>query len=130
MTKCGKVIAEPKELITNCKNKKRVVIDFTDIEIGDYTFIGPYMSTDLIEDRSGVYAVICIMENKRYLLDVGESAQVKTWLDTHDRRDCWEKNCQGTLAYSVKYTPNLRQKARQEIEQKIRDRFDPPCGKT
>jgi len=107
-----------------------MVIDFMDIEIGDYTFNGPYRSTDSIEDKSGVYAVICIVGNKGYLLDVGESAQVKTRLDTHDRRDCWEKNCPGALTYSVKYTPNLKQEARQEIEQKIRDQFNPPCGKT
>lgn len=100
------------------------------ISVGDYTFNGPYDSTDPIEDRSGVYAIHCHREDKYYLIDVGESAEVKLRLDTHDRKNCWQEECQGTLTYSVKYTPNLQQAGRMEIEQAIRDRFNPPCGKT
>lgn len=100
------------------------------VKIGDYTFDGPYMSTDPIEDRSGVYAIICKKGDKNYLTDVGESAEVKSRLDTHDRKDCWQRECQGTLTYAVKYTPNLQQAGRMEIEQEIRDNYDPPCGKT
>ena len=100
------------------------------ISVGDYTFNGPYTSTDSIEDRSGVYAVHCKKEGNYYLIDVGESAEVKSRLDDHERKDCRKRECEGTLTYSVKYTPNLQQAGRMEIEQRIRDQFDPPCGKT
>jgi len=102
----------------------------TTIKIGDYAFDGPYTSTDQIEDRSGVYAVLCKKGDKYVLIDVGESAKVKSRIDTHDRKDCWKKNCQGTLTYAVYYTPNLQQEGRMEIEQKIRGRLKPPCGET
>lgn len=101
------------------------------ISVGNYTFEGPYTSTNPIEDRSGVYAVHCYRNEKYYLKDVGESATVKSRLDNHERRDCWARECQqGALRYSVRYTPNLQQQGRMEIEQEIREQFDPPCGKT
>lgn len=101
------------------------------MKVGAHTFDGPHTTTDPIEDRSGVYAVHCRIEDKYHLVDVGESAQVKSRLDTHDRKDCWKDNCQrGTLTYSALYTPNLQQPGRKEIEQKLRDQYSPECGKT
>jgi hypothetical protein len=79
------------------------------IKIGNYTFNGPYTSTANLEDRSGVYAILCQKEGKNYVVDVGESATVKSRVDSHDREDCWKRNCNGTLAMAVYYTPNLQQ---------------------
>jgi len=98
------------------------------ITVGKYTFDGQYLSTDSIEDRSGVYAIHCKKNDKNYLKDVGESAEVKTRLDNHDRKDCWDENCDGSITYAVYYTPNLQQAGRKEIEQEIRNQYNPPCG--
>ena len=98
------------------------------IKIKEYTFDGPYISTDRLEDWSGVYAIICRKDDKNYLIDVGESATVKNRVETHDRKECWERNCQGTLTMAVHYTPNLQQHGRKTIEQEIRDQYDVPCG--
>jgi hypothetical protein len=98
------------------------------ITIGEYKFDGPYASTCMLEDRSGVYAIVCQKEGKNYLIDIGESATVKSRVETHDRKYCWEKNCQGTLAVAVCYTPNLQQFGRMAIEQEIRNQYDVPCG--
>jgi hypothetical protein len=98
------------------------------IRIGNYTFDGPFLSIDSIEDRAGVYAVLCKKDDKYTVVDVGESAEVKTRLANHDRKDCWEENCTGTLYYAVYYTPNLQQSERKEIEKEIRDQYNPPCG--
>ena len=68
------------------------------ITIGQYTFEGPYENTGPIEDRSGVYAILCLCDGKYHVVDVGESAQVKTRVDNHDRKASWERNCSGTLA--------------------------------
>lgn len=100
------------------------------IKIGGHTFNGPYASTNPIEDRSGVYVVLCKKDNKYQIIDVGESSEVKSRLDKHGRKKCWVKECKETLTYTVKYTPHLKQKGRMEIEQKIRDKLKIPCGET
>ena len=99
------------------------------IKIGNYTFDGPYPSTDKLEDRSGVYAIFCQKDGKNWLIDVGESANVKTRVETHDRKDCWKRNCTSTLSVAVYYTPGMQQTGRMAIEQEIRKQYDPPCGK-
>jgi hypothetical protein len=98
------------------------------ITIGRYNFEGPYTKTNDLEDNSGVYAIHCYRDQKYYLVDVGESASVKTRVQNHDRADCWGRNCNGTLTVSVLYTPRLQQAGRREIEQEIRRQFNPNCG--
>jgi hypothetical protein len=98
------------------------------ITVGKHSFDGPYSSTDKLQDRSGVYAIHCHRNDKYYLMDVGESATVKTRVENHDRKDCWQRNCPGSLTFSAYYTPDLHQAGRMEIEQEIRKQFDPPCG--
>ncbi len=98
------------------------------LTVGKYTFEGPYKSTDNLKDRSGVYAIVCHSNDKYNLVDVGESAQVKSRVEDHDRKPCWTKNCNSTLKVAVYYTPNLQQSGRREIEQEIRDEYNPPCG--
>lgn len=96
--------------------------------IGEYSFEGPYTNTNQLEDSSGVYAIHCLRNDKYILIDVGESATVKSRVENHDRANCWRRNCSGTLTVSVFYTPHLQQAGRREIEQRIRDQFNPPCG--
>ena len=96
------------------------------ISVGKYTFEGPYTRTNDLENRSGVYAIHC--RKKNYLLDVGESAKVKERIENHDRKNCWTRNCAGTVTVSVLYTPNHRQSGRMAIEQEIRNQYNPPCG--
>jgi len=98
------------------------------IEIKGYEFRGPFKTPDDIENKSGVYAVLC-GEHLQQIIDIGESATVKTRLETHDRRDCWKKNCKYTIVYAVLYTPDKQPAGRKEIEQDIRNKNpDLPCG--
>lgn len=99
------------------------------IKIGNYTFEGPYSSTNSLEDRSGIYAILCKSANKNTVVDVGESATVKSRVETHDRSSCWSRKCTGKLCVAVLYTPNKQQSGRMQIEQELRDIYDPPCGK-
>jgi hypothetical protein len=63
-------------------------------QLGKYVFVG----TDPITDQAGVYAVLCVVGGKVVgLMDIGESATVKSRLDAHDRKTCWAKNCRGAL---------------------------------
>ncbi len=99
------------------------------ITLGNYEFEGPYKDTSKIEDRSGVYAILCLRDKKYLLIDVGESATVRSRLVGHDRSDCWKHNCSEMLAYAILYTPNKQQSGRMEIEQELREKYDPVCGK-
>lgn len=100
------------------------------IKIGQWTFEGPYpYGMPNLEDRSGVYVILCLgADQKYYVIDVGESATVKTRVENHDRKDCWKRNCSGKLYVAVLYTPNLQQPGRTDIERKIRQQYRPSCG--
>lgn len=89
----------------------------------NYTFEGPYTSTNYLADKSGVYAIIDKKASSSRLLDVGESSEVKTRIERHDRQREWERKRQGTLTVAVCYTPNKKQEGRKEIEQDIRQLY-------
>lgn len=98
-------------------------------EYWGYQFEGTYTSRESLRSRSGVYVIWCENEGKWTVLDVGEAADVKERVKTHDRADCWENKCSGTIYYSATYTPNLQQAERMKIEQRIRNLANPPCGR-
>jgi hypothetical protein len=93
-----------------------------------YTFEGPYNNTNSLHDNSGVYIIICDDGESLISIDVGESATVKNRVENHDRKDCWESNCNHTLKYGVLYTPNKQQAGRKEVEEDIRCNYNFPCG--
>lgn len=99
------------------------------ISIGNWHFEGPYTHTSSLHDWAGVYA---ILDRRRdginYVIDVGESATVRTRVENHDRENCWIRNQQGTLTVAVLYTPNFQQVGRRAIEQEIRSLYPPACG--
>lgn len=98
------------------------------ITAGTYTFEGPYTDTSKLQNRSGIYAIHCCRDQKYFLIDVGESSDLKDRVENHDRKDCWKRNCSGTLTVSVLYTQNLQQPGRIAIEQAVRNQFRPSCG--
>lgn len=98
------------------------------ITIGRYIFEGPYTNAGSLQDKSGVYAILCHIGRNYNLVDVGESATVKSRVEGHDRKDCWQRNCNSTLEVAVLYSPNAQQPGRMAIEQEIRDQYKPPCG--
>jgi hypothetical protein len=98
------------------------------IRIDTYNFEGPYPSTRYIYDRAGIYAVLSRSLLSYRVLDVGESANLRTRLENHDRSTCWARHKQGSIEFAVLYTPGMSQRGRMQIEQQIRNKFDPPCG--
>jgi hypothetical protein len=99
------------------------------IKIGNYSFDGPYDNSAILTDNSGVYAILYKSGSGYSLVDIGESATVKSRIDNHDRKDCWSRNSVGTLYVAVLYTPHKQQSGRMEIEQELRKEYNPPCGK-
>ena len=67
------------------------------------------------------------MDSEYFLIDVGESAKLRTRIETHDKKDCWIKNCNGQVLIYVHYTPFLKQQVRIHIEQELRELYHPDC---
>lgn len=97
------------------------------ISLGNFTFSGPIESIDKIRDLPGIYAIICVVENEYFLVDVGESSKLRTKIENHDNKDCWTENCKGQLEIFIHYTVFLKQRGRILIEQELRDLFHPDC---
>lgn len=98
------------------------------VTIGRYSFEGPYTNTGYLQDKSGLYAIIDDRSNSLIVVDVGESANVKSRVENHERESCWTRNRIGILKVAVLYTPGLQQAGRMQIEQELRGQFNPVCG--
>jgi hypothetical protein len=98
------------------------------LRVGEYTFEGPYTSTESLWDNPGVYLILCDSGEKHHPIDVGESKTVKSRVEDHERKPCWSKNCNSTLVVAVFYTPDLDEAGRRTIEQEIRGMYNFPCG--
>ncbi|NEP10108.1 MAG: GIY-YIG nuclease family protein [Symploca sp. SIO2C1] len=96
--------------------------------IEGYQFQGPYDKTGFLQERSGVYVILDLRRDGNYVIDVGESEALKTRIENHNRKNCWRRNEQGTLAVAVHYTPQFPKSLRRAIEQKIRSQYVPVCG--
>lgn len=94
----------------------------------EYSFSGPWSYISTLDDKSGVYAIICDNDGTLNLLDVGESSTIKSRIEKHDRADQWTENCTGELKYAQYLTEHGKKPTRMEIEQDIRDNYDLPCG--
>jgi len=63
------------------------------IRIGAYSFDGPYASTAQLVDRAGVHVILTLSWANQYqVVDVGESATVRSRIENHDRKSCWKSN--------------------------------------
>lgn len=98
------------------------------IELGDFSFLGPFPTPSALNNRAGVYAILCSKDGAYTLLDVGESPTVRDRVAGHDRAGCWSHACAETVSYAVYYTPDLEQGARESIERELRSRYELPCG--
>lgn len=98
------------------------------ITVAGYEFQGPYSSEEYLEDRSGVYVIVCSVDGRYLPVGCGASATVKSRVLNHDRSDCWRRNCTGTLMAAVYYAPNMQSAGRVALEQKIRVEYSFPCG--
>ena len=52
--------------------------------IGNYNFDGLYNSIEKIEDISGIYVVLCCHNKICNIIDVGESASVRSRIESKD----------------------------------------------
>ena len=88
-------------------------------------FEGFYTNTRNLKNQSGVYLIVDCGNRGNFLLDVGESQNVKHRVENHDRQTCWSSNCSQTLKVAVLYTYEAN---RMKIEKQIRAQYKPTCG--
>lgn len=98
------------------------------INVGKYRFEGPVYNRQALKDAAGVYAVLDDRNGRYSVVDIGESVQVRTRLENHDRENCWFRNITGRICYAAHYMPGSTEQQRQAIESELRRRFTPACG--
>lgn len=99
------------------------------IKIGGYDFEGPFTDTSKLRSEQGVYSILDHRPDGKYIVvDVGESEDVRSRIENHDRSDCWNRNRQGTLTVAVLYTPGRSGDRRRAIESALREQYSPACG--
>lgn len=96
--------------------------------IKNYNFDGPYTSTNELMNIPGVYVILSRLGSDYSPIDVGESEDIKSRIEKHDRKDCWNRNSLGSVSVAVYYTSHLAEVKRREIESEIRGHLNPPCG--
>jgi len=112
-------------MLNNIKDEIRLEVNMS-IKIAGYSFGGPYSSPSTLYEDPGVYVILCKTNDSYKVLDVGESKNMRDRVTNHDRKDCWKKNCKGTIVYAE--MKEADEDKRRAIEKTIRDKKDPPCG--
>jgi len=94
--------------------------------ISGYSFEDPYVIGKELIDRAAVYV---ILDSNNNIVDVGQSGETGTRLANHERKPCWDRY--GGKWFAVRWMPSDRysEEDRREVEGKIRESEDPPCGK-
>ena len=99
------------------------------ITIGRYRFEGPIYNKGSLKSAPGVYSVLDDRGGQKFtVLDVGESEQIRTRIENHEREDCWLRNRLGRICYAALYMPGSTKRQRMEIEEELRRRLEPACG--
>ena len=97
------------------------------ISISGYNFKGPFGSSDQLASISGVYVVgYWISTEQWHIIYVGESADIKNRIKTHERKECWRQHAGNNYQFCVYYTPEA---GRMLLEEKILEWHNPPCNK-
>jgi len=104
------------------------------MEISGVSFEGPYSidTTVIPANRAAVYVIICrTNDGRNIVVDVGESGETGIRIANHDRKPCWERKCNGLLRVHLHFMPTsagYTTADRRQLEGKIRQQYNPPCG--
>ena len=79
------------------------------------TFEGPYRFYSDLKDEPGIYVIIDDGFVDQWIIDVGESDQVRSRIHSHEREGCWNKMCLGGVGIGTLYMPNSTAQQRRKI---------------
>ncbi len=105
----------------------------TQVPIGGKTFSCVRLSEANFKDIAAIYVIICVAKDGSWtVLDVGQSGEVGTRIDSHDRQTCWSNNCPNKNIWVCVYAMPSSQYSKQDrekFETYLRNELKPPCGK-
>jgi hypothetical protein len=105
------------------------------VNIGGKQFECLPLSEARFADVAGVYVILCVARGGSWtvtdVLDVGESGQVGSRIEEHERKEQWLDNCRNNTVWvglhkmpSKMYAPEDRR----SLERALRRQYQPPCG--
>lgn len=104
-----------------------------DVTIYNLPFKCVRLSEADFSDFAAIYVILCVGEGGKWkVIDVGQSGEVGTRINSHDREECWKKNCpNGNIWVCIYKTPSSQYTKEQRValEGQIRDSYKPNCGK-
>jgi hypothetical protein len=95
------------------------------ITIGNIGFEGPFATSGQLQSRSGVYAILGRNTGDWIVVDIGESGDVKSRVENHDRKAQWQRCGYPILNAAAFYCDAA---ARMKIEKQLRQQYNPVCG--
>jgi len=103
------------------------------VPIGGKNFVCVSLSEAEFADMAAVYVILCVAQNSSWtVLDVGQSGQLGSRIDDHDRKECWTRNCTNKNIWVCVYRMPSSQDTRQDrerFETELRSQYPVSCGK-
>lgn len=107
--------------------------DTANVTIGGLSFACVRLANADFADVAAIYVILCVDQNGGWtVLDVGQSGELGTRIDSHDRQGCWSRNCpSGNIWVCVYCMPSNKytKEDRMRLEKTLRDQYNPSCGK-
>ena len=104
----------------------------TNVNIAGRTFVCVRLAEAGFSDIAAVYVILCVSHGGQWpVLDVGQSGQLGSRIDSHKRKACWERNCvEKNIWVCIYKMPSHIYSAqdRRDFERQIRGQYNPPCG--
>lgn len=102
------------------------------VTIGGTAFACVRLADADFADAAAVYVILCVAADGSWkVLDVGQSGEVGSRIDQHDRRGCWARNCPGGNIWVCVYpmpANRFSKQDRERFERGLRVQYNPACG--
>ena len=105
------------------------------VNIAGYPFVCQRLADAKFPDEAAVYVILCVSNGGSWtvldVLDVGQSGEVGSRIDSHDRRDAWARNCPSKniwVGVHLMPSPANTREDRCRLETSLRAQYSPPCG--
>jgi hypothetical protein len=84
-------------------------------------------------DIAAIYVILCVEQNGNWtVLDIGQTGELGERIDNHDRKQCWIDKCPNKNVWVCIYkmpSNSYTKQNRLDLEKRLRDQYNPPCGK-
>lgn len=105
----------------------------TNVTLGGHPFVCVPSAQADFSDVAAIYVILCVAQDGTWtVLDVGQSGQVGSNIDDHDRKGCWKRHCPNRKVWvCVHRMPRSQytKQQREQFESAFRTRLNPTCGK-